>query len=622
MDAVKHTLKILHLEDLASDAELIERELNKALPPFEKRVVSTRIDFIKALEEFAPDIILSDHSLPSFDSVQALQLVKEKGLQIPFILITSAMTDEFAASVMRAGTSDYIIKDRLQRLPSAVLNSLEKFRLEKEKQQFLTQITKNEKRFRTLIEKSKDMITLTSSEGQILYASPSVTKLFGYTPEEIPTAVTSNFIHPDDVKLYLEKRTQIQKIPNGSVSYELRLRHKAGRWIWCEINLTNLLNEPGIESMVANFRDISDKKTLEQEKEFDRNNLNALINNTDDLMWSVDNQYNLLTFNLPFRDSILNLSGNIPTKGTDIFTLGFLEEESNRLKKSLERALTGETFTETIFITKPVEGWNEISYYPIRQGSGIIGIACYSRNISERKKSEAERETMVLELIQRSKSLEQFAYIVSHNLRSPIANILGISNILKSDISESDRDKSLAYLFEAIAKLDEIIKDLNSILELKSELTGQKQSVSFSEIISSIESSIQNLLKDNTVQLITDFKAIDTIESIKVYIYSIFLNLVSNSIKYKQRHPPVVIDIRSELHNNKVRIIYKDNGIGIDLKKHGEKLFGLYKRFHSEIEGKGLGLFMVKTQIETLGGKIEAESEPNKGITFTIDLPL
>lgn len=622
MDAVKHTLKILHLEDLASDAKLIERELNKALPPFEKRVVSTRIDFIKALEEFAPDIILSDHSLPSFDSVQALQLVKEKGLQIPFILITSAMTDEFAASVMRAGTSDYIIKDRLQRLPSAVLNSLEKFRLEKEKQQFLTQIAKNEKRFRTLIEKSKDMITLTSSEGQILYASPSVTKLFGYTPEEIPTAVTSNFIHPDDVKLYLEKRTQIQKIPNGSVSYELRLRHKAGRWIWCEINLTNLLNEPGIESMVANFRDISDKKTLEQEKEFDRNNLNALINNTDDLMWSVDNQYNLLTFNLPFRDSILNLSGNIPTKGTDIFTLGFLEEESNRLKKSLERALTGETFTETIFITKPVEGWNEISYYPIRQGSGIIGIACYSRNISERKKSEAERETMVLELIQRSKSLEQFAYIVSHNLRSPIANILGISNILKSDISESDRDKSLAYLFEAIAKLDEIIKDLNSILELKFELTGQKQSVSFSEIISSIESSIQNLLKDNTVQLITDFKAIDTIESIKVYIYSIFLNLVSNSIKYKQRHPPVVIDIRSELHNNKVRIIYKDNGIGIDLKKHGEKLFGLYKRFHSEIEGKGLGLFMVKTQIETLGGKIEAESEPNKGITFTIDLPL
>lgn len=622
MKIPEHTLKILHLEDLASDAELIERELKKVLPPFEKRVVSNRNDFIKALEEFLPDVILSDHSLPAFDSVQALQLVKEKGLQVPFILITSSMTDEFAASVMREGTSDYIIKDRLQRLPSAVLNSLEKFRLEKEKQQFLDQIAKNEKRFRTLIEKSKDMITLTSAEGQIMYASPSITKVFGYALHEIPTALASNFIHPDDVKLYIEKRNQIQKIPNGSVTYELRLKHKTGSWIWCEINLSNLLNEPGIEAMVANFRDVSEKKTLEQEKEFDRNNLNALINNTDDLMWSIDSQYNLLTFNLPFRDSMINLSGNIPTKGADIFTLGFSEESSYRLKKSFERALTGETFTETIFITKPVEGWNEISYYPIRQGSGIIGIACYSRNISERKKSEAEREKMVLELIQRSKSLEQFAYIVSHNLRSPIANILGISNILKSDISEADRDKSLAYLFEAISKLDEIIKDLNSILELKSELTGQKQVVLFSEIVSSIESSVQNLLKDNTVQLITDFKAVDKIESIKVYIYSIFFNLVSNSIKYKQRHPPVVIDIRSELHDGKVRIIYKDNGIGIDLKKHGEKLFGLYKRFHSEIEGKGLGLFMVKTQIETLGGSIHAESEPNKGITFIIELPL
>lgn len=155
MELVKHSLKILHLEDLSSDAELIERELKKVLPPFEKRVVSTRNDFIKALEEFAPDIVLSDHSLPAFDSVQALQLLKEKGLQIPFILITSSMTDEFAASVMREGTSDYIIKDRLQRLPSAVLNSVEKFRLEKEKQQFLDQIAKNEKRFRTLIEKVK-----------------------------------------------------------------------------------------------------------------------------------------------------------------------------------------------------------------------------------------------------------------------------------------------------------------------------------------------------------------------------------------------------------------------------------------------------------------------------------
>lgn len=167
------------------------------------------------------------------------------------------------------------------------------------------------------------MITLTSAEGQIMYASPSITKVFGYTPHEIPTALASDFIHPDDVKLYIEKRNQIQKIPNGSVTYELRLKHKTGRWIWCEINLSNLLNESGIDAMVANFRDISDKKTLEQEKEFDRNNLNALINNTDDLMWSVDSQYNLLIFNLPFRDSMISLSGNIPTKGSDIFTLGF-----------------------------------------------------------------------------------------------------------------------------------------------------------------------------------------------------------------------------------------------------------------------------------------------------------
>ncbi len=622
MEMNRKKIRILHLEDLKSDAELIERELKKGGLLFEKLVVSTRPAFIKALEEYAPDVILSDHALPAFDSVQALQLVKEKGLHVPFILITSSMTDEFAASVMREGTTDYIIKDRLQRLPSAILNSLEKFRLEQEKKEYREQIARNEKRFRTLIEKSKDMLTLTSAEGKITYASPSITDIFGYTPGEIPQALASDFIHPDETELYLENRRKALATPGQSISYQLRLKHKSGTWIWCDITLTNLLHEPEINSMVATFRDISEKKVLEHEKEFDRINLNALINNTNDLMWSLDRNFNLLTFNTPFRNGILRFTGDVPEKGINIFDLNLSKEDKELIKNYSERAFAGETFTETVYVGQPTEAFVEISYYPIRQGETVIGTACHSRNITERKKGESEREKMVLELIQRTKSLEQFAYIVSHNLRSPIANILGISSVLKSDISEDDREKSLGYLFEAVARLDDIIKDLNSILELRSELAGQKQVIFFSEMISSIETSIQHLLKENMVQLITDFTAIDKITTVKGYIYSVFLNLVSNSIKYKQRNLPVIIHMRTETIGKTLRIYYKDNGIGIDLEKYGDKLFGLYKRFHPQIEGKGLGLFMVKTQIETLGGSIHAKSEPYKGIEFIIELPL
>ena len=198
MNTQPKKIKILHLEDLSEDVELVERELKKGQFAFEKIVVDNKKTFEKALEEFSPDIVLSDHSLPSFNSFEALQIVQAKGLPIPFILITASMPDEFAVAVMQKGADDYIIKDRLQRLNTAIHNSLEKYRLEKEKQEFLEQIAINEKRYRTIIEKSNDMITLTTGDGKILYGSPSITKLFNYTQEELTHTLALDLVHPED----------------------------------------------------------------------------------------------------------------------------------------------------------------------------------------------------------------------------------------------------------------------------------------------------------------------------------------------------------------------------------------------------------------------------------------
>src|SRR5260370_33877306 len=127
-------IKILHLEDTPTDAELIERELKKGNIDFEKLVVSNKADFENALKNFSPDVILSDHSLASFDSHEALRMVKKAGVTAPFILVTATMTDEFAVTVMKQGAHDYVIKDRLHRLPMAIINSIESHRLQQERQ--------------------------------------------------------------------------------------------------------------------------------------------------------------------------------------------------------------------------------------------------------------------------------------------------------------------------------------------------------------------------------------------------------------------------------------------------------------------------------------------------------
>ena len=125
-------LKILHLEDLPADAELVAREIKKSGITGEIVVAANKTAFIKALKEFLPDVILSDHSLPSFDSHEALKIVKEMDLRVPFILVTATVSEEYAVNIMKEGAIDYILKDRLQRLPNAIWSAIEKMEMEAE----------------------------------------------------------------------------------------------------------------------------------------------------------------------------------------------------------------------------------------------------------------------------------------------------------------------------------------------------------------------------------------------------------------------------------------------------------------------------------------------------------
>ena len=126
----------------------------------------------------------------------------------------------------------------------------------------------------------------------------------------------------------------------------------------------------------------------------------------------------------------------------------------------------------------------------------------------------------------------------------------------------------------------------------------------------------------DVIEIVYDLSEINTFSTLKSYIHSIFYNLISNSIKYRQPQIPCLIKIESHLHDKKLQLAFTDNGLGIDLEKQGDQIFGLYKRFHPHLEGKGMGLFMVKAQVEKLGGKISVSSKVNKGTEFKIEFEL
>jgi len=165
-----------------------------------------------------------------------------------------------------------------------------------------------------------------------------------------------------------------------------------------------------------------------------------------------------------------------------------------------------------------------------------------------------------------------------------------------------------------------VVRDINTIREIRKDNTAVNSEINLEEQLKLLKSNIENDITNTHTEIKADFSEVNTIYSVKPYIDSILFNLIHNAIKY--RHPdrkPCII-IKTKLEDDFVCLIIKDNGLGIDLRLHQKNVFNLYKRFHTHVEGKGMGLYLVKTQIVALGGKIEIDSNLNEGTTFKIYL--
>jgi PAS domain S-box-containing protein len=240
------------------------------------------------------------------------------------------------------------------------------------------------------------------------------------------------------------------------------------------------------------------------------------------------------------------------------------------------------------------------------------------QDITEAKQLQTQSEKITRDLIQRNKELEQFAYIVSHNLRGPVSNIIGLTNeLLITPPTDEIYTDFLAGLKNSTDKLDEVIKDLGYILQRKQEVTEQREIVNLSSLVEDIKGSIKNMITESGTTINYNFDEPEML-SLKTYLYSIFYNLVSNSIKYRKADVAPIITITGTNQNGFTELIFADNGMGIDLEIYGDKVFGLYKRFHNHTEGKGMGLYMVKSQVESLGGTINISSQLNRGTIFTL----
>ena len=225
------------------------------------------------------------------------------------------------------------------------------------------------------------------------------------------------------------------------------------------------------------------------------------------------------------------------------------------------------------------------------------------------------------ELIKHNNELRQFSFSVSHNLRGPVASVLGLLALIDPKSIAGENVEIFKHIQSSTERLDFIIKDLIKIIDIRQDIFQIRQKISLDQEFKSIHDILEHEIYTHHVAFRNDFSRCEVIYSVKPMIHSILYNLVTNSIKYRSLDQPPVIEISAEEYKDHFILIVKDNGLGIDLNTHRDNMFKLYRRFHRHVEGRGLGLYLVKLQCEALGGTVEVESELNKFTRFTLRLP-
>ncbi len=225
------------------------------------------------------------------------------------------------------------------------------------------------------------------------------------------------------------------------------------------------------------------------------------------------------------------------------------------------------------------------------------------------------------ELIKHNNELRQFSFSVSHNLRGPVASLLGLVALIDPKSITHENTEIFKHIQASTESLDVIIKDLIQIIDIRQDIFQIRQKISLEHEFKSILTILREDINEHNIVFRKNFSNGEAIYSVKPMIHSILYNLVSNSIKYRSNDQTPVIEISMEEDQDQFIIVVKDNGLGIDLRTHRENIFKLYRRFHPHIEGRGLGLYLVKLQCEALGGSIHVESELNKFTKFTLQLP-
>ncbi|HRH47817.1 MAG TPA: PAS domain-containing protein [Panacibacter sp.] len=448
--------------------------------------------------------------------------------------------------------------------------------------------------------------------------------LLGFQPGEIEASYNNFFnklLHPEDrQKVFRALKNQL----NNRTSYliDLRLRRKDGSYHWYEACGKAEFDEDGNTlRMVGSIIDRNLKINLQLQLEAKEDFLKATKKIAKVGGWNLDYESGKLFW----TDEIYNIYEVPSDFDPDIHKLKSLYTEKSWqiLQSAINEAITEKKEYDLELLAISGKGnlkWLRAIGKPLLDSKGnVYGLRGALQDINDQKAKELKLKESLSVIENQNNRLNNFAHIVSHNLGSHAGNIQSILSMIETAESGTEKQELLGYLNKTSEALNKTIGHLNEVVKIHTAVNLPKKTVQFQKVFDSVADILRIKINETQASINCSFSEAPQIEYLPAYLESIMLNLISNAIKYRHPERRPCITVSTFIIGSKTVLRVTDNGIGIDLDKNKDKLFGMYKTFHTNADAAGIGLFITKNQVEAMGGTISAESMPGCGATFLVN---
>ena len=610
------------------DAELVEYELERARIPFLSRRVDSRDGFLHELEEFGPDLILSDYTLPRFDGMTALALAKERAPEVPFLIVTGSVNEETAVGCMKAGATDYLLKSNLARIGPAIEAALERSRALAQKTRAEAALAASERRFRSLIQNSSDLVTILAPDGTILYASDSAERIVGYTPADLVGSSILSYLDASGVHTLRGLLQNGNGKSSGAGSIEFCLRRGDGSPVWLEAVGTNLLTDATIRGIVLNARDVSERKRADGALRESEERYRDLFDNASDLVCMAAPDGSLLYVNQAWQQG----TGYDEAEIGRMQLLDLLHPDSRAYyTQVVERVLNGERLdhVELIFVPKAgapitVEGNLSCTF---KDGLPAVVRGIY-RDVTERKRVEEQ-----LRRAERMQAAGKLAGGVAHEVNNMMTGVIGFSEFLLRSLEVGDpRRADVEEVIKAGTRAADVTRQL---LAFTRQQFLQPQVLQVNMVVSDMEKMLRRSLGEDHVLEFQLSPDAGLLRADRGQLEQVLINLILNardaiaghgrvSIQtapavwdevYAQRHGGVDLPLGSY-----VMLAVSDTGCGMAPEVQA-RIFEPFFTTKAIGQGTGLGLSTVYGIVKQSGGYVWVYSEPSEGSVFKIYLP-